>query len=113
MENLGALAGATEANDFGRVFKSEHYINRAKAATVLHLAIADCHPEDAAILMEAALERMAVGAPIAPLLSAMDEAAFWADLASRSEHKAYALACFRRLSSADRAAFLAYVGGLQ
>ncbi|MDO9638126.1 MAG: hypothetical protein Q7J44_06265 [Pseudotabrizicola sp.] len=68
-----------------------------------------CDPEDAALIMEKALSDMARGMPIAPFLSVMDEAAFWADLATPMELKAYALACFNRLSVTEQGAFLAYV----
>jgi hypothetical protein len=106
-ENPGALAGATGA-ERKVIFKSEHYRNRFDAATKLGQAIADCHPQDACTLMEAALEDLRAGWPKAPLFRVMDEAAFWADLASRNELKAYALAC---LSTKDRAGFLSYVQG--
>jgi len=46
------------------------------------------------------------GAPVAPLYSPMDEAAFWADLASLDELKAFAVASFSRLPKHERAAFL-------
>jgi hypothetical protein len=52
---------------------------------------------------------LGAGMPIAPLFNFMDEATFWADMATRAERKAYALACFNRLHAADQAAFLAYV----
>jgi len=51
------------------------------------------------------------GAPIAPLTHHMEEASFWADLAEPDELKAYCLATFKRMSPADQAAFLAFVGG--
>lgn len=89
---------------------SEAYRNRAEAATALCHAIADCHPEDACILMEAALLDLGAGAPIPPLFSVRDAATDWAEWASNAELKAYALACYNRLRPADRSAFLAYVG---
>ena len=49
------------------------------------------------------------GAPLPPFISPMDEASFWADIASESELKAYALACFNRLSKRDQRAFLSHV----
>ena len=58
-ETPAALAGATGANDVGQVFKTEHYRNRAEAATNLCLAIANCAPQDAMILMAAALADLA------------------------------------------------------
>ena len=45
------------------------------------------------------------GAPNAPFLSYMDEASFWADMATPDELKAYSVACYLRLSACDRLAF--------
>lgn len=45
-------------------------------------------------------------APVAPLYSYMDEAAFWADMAIMAELKAYLVAIFSRLPAHERAAFL-------
>ena len=107
-ENLGALAGATESN-LELAFKTEYYRNRAARATELGHAIAECHPQDACILMEAAIDDLRAGMPNAPFLSLMNEASFWADMATRNERKAFALANYTRLSKADQSAFLAYV----
>jgi len=110
-ENPGALAGATGADDIGLTFTTEEYRTRAIAATALGYAIANCDPEDACALMEAALDDLRAGMPIAPFGGIMDQARFWADMATRNERKAYAIACFDRLSAADQSAFLAHVGG--
>ncbi len=110
-ENPGALAGATGANWKSVGDLSAAYRMRAEAATSLCLSIGNCHPSDACEIMAAALADLSAGMPVAPLYSPMDEAAFWADLATRAELKAYALACFTRLSQQDQAAFLSYVGG--
>jgi hypothetical protein len=59
--------------------------------------------------MNATAALMGAGMPTAPLISHMDEAVFWADLATRAELKAYALACFNRLRPTDQAAFLGHV----
>lgn len=56
---------------------------------------------------------MAAGWPVPPLLSIMDEASFWADLALPQELDAYAVACVSRMAPKRKAAFLAYVGGMQ
>ena len=58
--------------------------------------------------MAAALADLSIGMPIAPLFSVMDEASFWADMATTQEKKAYALACNTRLRPADQSAFVAY-----
>ena len=111
--NPGALAGATGAKSIELAsFRSEEYRTRHENARRLGDAIAECHPEDACILMEAALaDLLAERMPPAPFLGIMPSARFWADWASVSELKAYCLASFERLSAADQSAFLAHVGG--
>lgn len=74
-------------------------------------AIVACHPEDREALLEAALGYLRAGPPVPPFTGVMAEASQWADWASPAERKAYALACFTRLSPADRGAFLGYVQG--
>lgn len=49
------------------------------------------------------------GAPPPPFLNVMDDARWWADLASRSERKAYCLAAFEAMPPADQSAFLRHV----
>ena len=46
--------------------------------------------------------------PQASFISHMDQAAFWADMASKDELKAYAVACFNRLPMSERSAFLSW-----
>ena len=108
-EKPGALAGATGSYSIEQTFETAYYRNRAEAATKLGHAIAECHPQDACTLMEAALDNLTEGHPYYPLCRTLAEAGYWADQATRSERKAFALANFTRLSTADQAAFLAYV----
>ncbi len=54
-ENPGALAGATGADLHTITFVSTEYRKRAEAATDLCHAIADCDPEDAIVILDAAL----------------------------------------------------------
>ena len=61
--------------------------------------------------MGAALADLSAGMPMAPLFGYMDQATFWASLASRPERKAYCLASFLSLPQADQRAFLACVQG--
>jgi hypothetical protein len=111
-ENPGALAGATGADDIEQAFKVQEYRTRHENARRLGDAIAECHPADACTLMEAALrDLLAERMPPAPFLGIMPSARFWAEWASRDERKAYAVACYERLSAADQRAFLAHVGG--
>ena len=93
----------------GYVFKTDHYRKRAAAASDLCNAIADCDPADACEIMGAALADLSAGMPMAPLFGHMDQATFWASLASRPERKAYALATFLTLTPKEQAGFLAYV----
>ncbi len=51
------------------------------------------------------------GAPLPPFISPMDEAAYWADIASPAELDAYALACAQAMAPGRRAAFLEYMQG--
>lgn len=51
------------------------------------------------------------GMPQTAFLSEMNQAMFWADLATVAERKAYALASYNRLDATDQAAFLEYVQG--
>lgn len=64
-------------------------------------------PGDALMTAEAVFGRF--GTPVPPLISAMDEAAHWADWASPCYVKACVLAGFNRMSSKDQLAFLDYV----
>ncbi|NUB42872.1 hypothetical protein GEU84_000610 [Fertoebacter nigrum] len=110
-ENPGALAGATGGIQDNKAisFKTEHYRNRADAATALCHAIAECDPRDAREIMDAALADLAMGSPLPVFLSAMDDARWWASFATPPELKAYALACFEAMRPKVRVAFLAHV----
>lgn len=79
------------------------------AAVYLRQSLPDDQRRELADRMADLGEILTVGAPIAPLFNAMEQARFWADLATRNELKAYALACFNRLPPTDQAAFLRHV----
>lgn len=51
------------------------------------------------------------GSPIPPLFNYMDEAVFWADMATPDELDAYCLASFNRMAPARQAAFLGFAQG--
>ena len=57
-----ALTGATGAMSNELAFKTREYRNRARAATVLCLAIAECHRDDAVQILDAALASMSCAA---------------------------------------------------
>lgn len=110
-ENPGALAGATGAKTLTTNFASTYYRMRAESATTLCLSIANCHPQDACQIMDAAVDDLRKGQPGPAMFSIMTEANEWAAWATRAEIKAYALACFNRLSQTERMALVAYTGG--
>ena len=85
-------------------------LDARQRAALAFMALKSLDHDDAVLTAETALAEGA-GQPIAPLFNPMDEAAFWADMASAGELKAYALACFTRLSPGNQAAFLDYVQG--
>lgn len=107
-ENPGALAGATGADDFPN-FVTEEYLNRAEAATALCHAIADADRDDAVFLMDAALERLSVGAPLPVFLDALDDAKWWASFAAPHELRAFAFAIYQAMTKQMRARFREYV----
>lgn len=111
-ENPGALSGATGAELHSSGVTDNHTLNRRAAAMALADAAADCPPEIRARLLERLLDTLHPGWPQVPFMATiMEEAQFWADLASRRELKAYALACYRRMDPADRVAFIDYLAG--
>ena len=61
--------------------------------------------------MAAAIDDLTEPHPYYPLMGGMAEAGFWADMATVSELKCFALACYTRLPAKDQAAFLAHVKG--
>lgn len=85
-------------------------LHARQRAALAFMALKSLDREGALLTAEAALSDGS-GQPIVPLFNHMDEAAFWADIASDGELKAYALACFTRLSPGNQAAFLDYVQG--
>ena len=108
-ENPGALAGATGADLHSWLEWVDLSIQRESAARSLMDAVLACEPRDRIPLMERFIEALRPGQPIAAFGSIMAEASFWADMASAAELKAYALACYSRLSPADQIGFLNYV----
>lgn len=108
-ENPGALAGATGAEYEVSHFKEEEYRKRAEAATALCRSIAQCDRDDAVLILSAALVDLSMGAPLPVWLSALDDARWWASLATEIELKAFLLASFEALRPTARRAFLVHV----
>lgn len=127
-ENPGALAGATGAKSIELDVRSKRYNSTESRATcheaadairrlcragsshfkvaVAWGALKELDPEDAAKVAAAFVR---AGPPVPAFDGVMAEAAFWADMATPTEHAAYALACFARLSPDRQTAFLAHV----
>ena len=87
------------------------YQARLTAASRLCHAIADCHPDDACQIMEAALGDLRAGMPIAPFDSIRVEADSWASVATPFEAKAYLWAIWQRMPDQARGRFLGYAQG--
>lgn len=107
--NPGALAGATGTDDKAFLAWFDNNLERQAAARALIAAVLDCRPEDQALFLEIILDNIRPGWPKAYNIDLMEEASWWADNSTRSERKAYMLACYRRLSPEDQTAFLAFV----
>lgn len=75
-------------------------------AAVAWAALKELDPEDAA---KVAAVFLPAGAPLPTLINMMEDARWWAGLASRAERKAYCLAAFESMPEADQAAFLQHV----
>lgn len=69
-------------------------------------AMAACDPDDLDEIVTAISS--GAGSPVPPFEAVMSEAMFWADLASRDELKAYAVATFLRMQPRDQSAFLTW-----
>lgn len=86
---------------------------RAALAYVALRALAPHDAESVALAALGAVSAPPSGQPIAPLLSCMDEAAFWADMATPDEREAYCLASFKAMPYERQCAFLDFVHGRQ
>lgn len=79
--------------------------------SIAFAALRALDPEPRQQVFEAAHwgEVTGAGAPMPPWLNIMDDARWWASLASRRERKAYCLAAFDAMPPADQSAFLRHV----
>jgi len=90
------------------VFKAR--LTERQCAGLAYATLCALDDETAALTFGHACELAApAGQPIAPLFNHMDEAAFWADLATPAELDAYALASFNAMHPSRKAAFLDFV----
>jgi hypothetical protein len=85
-------------------------LDARQRAALAFMALKSLDRVDAVQVAESALAEGA-GQPIAPLFNAMDEAAFWADMAAPDELEAYCLASFNAMPAPRKAAFLDFVQG--
>lgn len=107
----GALAGATGAEWQDWLSWIDNNLRREVAARNFARALSNCDPEDRLDFLESAHEFLRAGMPISLFGGVMEEASFWADRSSRTERKAYLLACYNRLSGRDQRAFRDYICG--
>lgn len=80
----------------------------AQAHTLIE-AVLDCDRADRLPFLEAILDGLSAGMPVAAFGQIMAQANFWADMASRAERKAYCAACWNRLTAEDQDAFRAFI----
>ncbi len=104
------MAGRTRGDWLDLVSEFLARLTVQERAALAFMALRSLDPEIACVTADTALHS-GVGAPLAPLFSFMDEAAFWADMAEPEELEAYCLACFDRMATRRQAAFLDYVNG--
>ncbi|MEP2027160.1 MAG: hypothetical protein ABJI96_00465 [Paracoccaceae bacterium] len=90
-----------------RVFEAR-LTDHELAAASYALLKAQC-PDNVALITDAVLGHK--DTPLPPLLSEMDEATFWADIADPGYIKACVLAGYNRMPVRDQAAFIEYVQG--
>jgi hypothetical protein len=108
-EHPGALAGASGAKRDEIGVSDASYRLRIEWANTLRFVIRECHPVDAALILSEELQRLSGGAPLPPLLKALEEAQRWAEFATPVEHKAYAMACYEAMPGKTQAGFRAYL----
>lgn len=84
-------------------------MRREAKANVLIDAVMDCDRADRLPFLEAITESLRAGMPLPFFGRVMDEARFWAEMATRAELKAYCAASFAHLTSEDQDAFRAFI----
>lgn len=84
-------------------------MRREARAHALVQAALDCDQTDRLPFLEAILDGLSAGMPVAVFGQIMAQAHFWAERASRAERKAYCVACFASLDPEDQDAFRAFI----
>lgn len=82
-------------------------LTKAERERLAFASLQTLEPDQAGLIAEKVICH--AGYPLPAFLAPMDDARWWASLASRAERKAYALASYEALSSEDQAAFRAYI----
>jgi hypothetical protein len=85
-----------------------YHLTWYERASLLMATCRSMATNDVAYVLEAMEEREGTGMPLPPFLDTIDDATWWAGLASVEERKAVLTAAFLSLSPRDRDAFLAY-----
>ncbi|WP_299677470.1 hypothetical protein [uncultured Roseobacter sp.] len=86
-------------------------LDARERAGLAYAALSTLSDEDARAVAETALT--AAGYPLPPLLTPMNDARWWASIASRAECKAYALAAYEALSPAEQMAFRNHISEVE
>lgn len=86
-------------------------LNEGERAMLAYSALNTLNAEMATTVSRAVLG--ATDGPSPAFLGGMDDARFWASVASRSELKAYALACFEAMAPKDQAAFFHHISTIE
>lgn len=84
-------------------------MRREAKANALIDAVMDCDPRDRLPFLEAIIDGLRAGMPLPFFGRVMEEARFWAEMATRSERKAYCAAIFARLTPEDQDAFRTFI----
>lgn len=91
----------------GFSFVAAVQLSEIERAALAFAALNSLEPEHAEIAAASAIGEADM--PLPAFLGGMADARQWAELASRSERKAYALAAFEAMTPQDRAAFARHI----
>ena len=86
----------------------KEYLDEKQRAALAFSVLQYLHEDNILAVAEAALPEN-TPPPIAPFVNQMDEASFWADVASEKALEAYCLASFNRMSNKRKSDFLNFV----
>ena len=84
-------------------------LDEGELASLAYVILKALHPDNAALATEAVLGRP--GTPDVPFISAMDQAAYWADWADPNYIEACVVTGFNRMPPDRQSAFLEHING--